>query len=375
MKYPIAAFVFLMWLLSGVISAQTAAPRKSTETRPRRVEPVRKALDPKTNVAVGEEVSAGDVIRINTNLVTVPVSVLDRDGRFVPNLQRKDFRVFEDDVEQSIAYFEPTESAFTVALLLDTSASTRFQLSEIKEAAIAFARQLRPQDRVLVVTFNDEILILTEATNDQEVISEVIQTYATTGRSTRLYDALNLVIDERLNPLKGRKAVVLFTDGVDTSSHLATYESSLHQAEELDALIYPIQYDTASYVRATQGNITIVTGRSNWPFPGSTSPRVIYGRGRGTTAADYERGDKYLHELAYRSGGRLHKANDSTQLAQAFTSIAEELRRQYRIGYYPRSGSEPGEDRRQIKVSVARANVAVRARNSYLRTSSAKPIQ
>lgn len=216
---------------------------------------------------------------------------------------------------------------------------------------------------------------MTEATNDQEVISEVIQTYVTTGRSTRLYDALNLVINERLNPLKGRKAMVLFTDGVDTSSHVATYESSLHEAEELDALIYPIQYDTASYVQATQGSITIVTGRSNWPFPGNTSPRVIYGRGRGTTAADYERGDKYLHELAYRSGGRLHKANDPTQLAQAFTSIAEELRRQYRLGYYPRSGSDQGEDRREIKVSVARPNVVVRARNSYLRRRSAIPIQ
>jgi VWFA-related protein len=374
MKYPIAAVVFLMWLLSGVITAQTAAPPKRTETRPRRVEPIRTASDPKTNVAVGEEVSSGDVVRINTNLVTVPVSVLDRDGRFVPNLQRKDFSVFEDGVAQSIAYFEPTESAFTVALLLDTSASTRFQLAEIKEAAIAFAGQLRPQDRVLVVTFSDQILLLTEATNDQEVITEVIQTYVTTGRSTRLYDALNLVINQRLNPLKGRKAIVLFTDGVDTSSHLATYESSLHEAEELDALIYPIQYDTASQVQTAQGSITIVTGR-NWPFPGSTSPRVIYSRGRGTTATDYERGNKYLHELAERSGGRLHQANDRTQLAQAFTTIAEEIRRQYRLGYYPSSGSDQGDERRQLKVSVARPNVAVRARNSYLRRSSANPIQ
>ena len=370
MKYPVAAFV-LMWLLSGVIAAQTTAPATRTETRPRRVEPLGKPLDPKTNVAVGEEVSAGDVIRINTNLVTVPVSVLDRDGRFVPNLQRKDFSLFEDGVEQSIAYFEPTESPFTVALLIDTSASTRFQLSEIKESAIEFARQLRPQDRVLIVTFSDQILLLTEATNDQNVITEVIQTYVTTGRSTRLYDALNLVINQRLNPLKGRKAIVLFTDGVDTSSHLATYESSLHEAEELDALIYPVQYDTASYVQAAQGSITIVTGRGT----GSTSSRLIYGRGRGTTAADYERGGKYLHELAERSGGRLHKANDPTQLAHAFTSIAEELRRQYRLGYYPRSGSEPGDERRQLKVSVARPNVAVRARNSYLRRSSANPIQ
>jgi len=102
-----------------------------------------------------EEVSEGDVVRVDTTLVTVPVSVLDRQGRFVPNLRREDFSVFENDIEQSIAYFEPAEKPFTVALVLDTSASTHFHLWEIKEAAIAFASQLRPQDRVLVVSFND----------------------------------------------------------------------------------------------------------------------------------------------------------------------------------------------------------------------------
>src|SRR5207237_8039247 len=98
-----------------------------------------------------EEVGEGDVVKVDTSLVTVPVSVLDRDGRFVPNLKREDFSIFENGVEQSIAYFEPAEKPFTVALLLDTSASTHFHLDEIREAAIAFAKQLRPQDRVLVV--------------------------------------------------------------------------------------------------------------------------------------------------------------------------------------------------------------------------------
>src|SRR5262249_38883164 len=149
------------------------------QTRPRRVGNVKPSV---------EEVSAGDVVRINTTLVTVPVSVLDRQGRFVSGLKREDFRLFEKGVEQSIVHFEPTEMPFCVALLVDTSASTRFDLQEIKEAAIEFARQLRPQDRVLVVTFNDEVYLLTEATNDFERISEVIKRKARPGQSTRLYD-------------------------------------------------------------------------------------------------------------------------------------------------------------------------------------------
>ncbi|HEX5835787.1 MAG TPA: VWA domain-containing protein [Pyrinomonadaceae bacterium] len=328
-----------------------------------------------------EEVSEGDVVRIDTAFVSVPVSVLDRQGRFVPDLQQKDFRVFENGVEQPIAYFEPTEKPFTVALLLDMSASTRFHLWEIKEAAIAFAKQLRPQDRVLVVAFSDEVLLLTEATSDLEVVTTVIEANANAGSSTRLYDAVNLVVNERLDKIQGRKAIVLFTDGVDTSSYIATYESTLREAEELDALIYPIQYDTTDYAKAMQGggNVTVVTTTSNWPFPGTSSSRQVYGApsngqpAPGTTKLDYERADRYLHLMADNTGGRLYRANDRKQLAQAFSSIAEELRRQYSIGYYPQSGTGQADARRQIKVSVERSNVAVRARNSYLRRTGNAP--
>ena len=322
-----------------------------------------------------EEVGEGDVVRIDTNLVTVPVSVLDRQGRFVPGLRSEDFRVVENGIEQKIAYFEPTEKPFTVALVLDMSASTHFHLWQIKEAAIAFAKQLRPQDRVLVVTFNDEVLLLTEATNDLNVVNAVIQEYANTGDSTRLYDAVSLVINERLNKIQGRKAIVLFTDGVDTASYQATYQSTLREVEELDALIYPIQYDTTDYMRAMQnaGNITVTTTTNGgWPFPSSSSTRVIQGTPStgtplpGTTKADYTRAENYLHQLADKTGARLYQANDPAQLADAFARIAEELRRQYSLGYYPQTPVQSGEPR-EIKVRVNRPNLAVRARNSYIK--------
>lgn len=328
-----------------------------------------------------EEVGEGDVVRVDTTLVTVPVSVVDHQGRFVPNLKREDFKVFENDVEQSIAYFEPSEKPFTVALLLDTSASTHFKLSEIKDAAIAFAKQMRPQDRVLVVSFNDEVLLLTEATNDFDAIETVIETYATSGNSTRLYDAVDLVVNERLNKIKGRKAIVLFTDGVDTSSRDATYESTLREAEELDALIYPIQYDTSDYMRAmnaaNSGTVTVTTTRRHWPFGTSTQTYTIPGNVTtpipGSTRADYERADRYLHALADETGGRLYEANDTTQLSQAFARIAEELGRQYSIGYYPKSGGAQGSERRQIRVRVRQPDLAVKARDGYTKSSAQDP--
>jgi VWFA-related protein len=324
-----------------------------------------------------DEVGEGDVVRIDTNLVTVPVSVLDRDGRFISDIQREQFKVFENGVEQKITYFEPTEKPFTVALLLDTSGSTFFHLWEIKEAAIKFAKQLRPQDRVLIVTFDRLVMLLTEATNDLKVVTEVIERNAITGFSTRLYDAIDLVIKARLSKIEGRKSIVLFTDGVDTASYQATYQSTLHEVEELDALIYPIQYDTTDFVDAqTRTNTTIVTttirGRH---FPTRSSSQVTYGTpkasGPGTSIGDYKLADQYLHQLATKTGGRLYKANDQRQLSDAFSKIAEELRHQYSLGYYPQTTLQSGE-RREIKVRVDQTNVAVRARDSYVQRVTAK---
>ena len=318
-----------------------------------------------------EEVGEGDVIRIDTNLVTVPVSVLDRDGRFISDLGREQFKVFENGVEQKIAYFESTEKPFTVALLLDTSGSTFFHLWEIKEAAITFAKQLRPQDRVLVVTFDRLVMLLTEATNDQNVIAEAVERNAITGFSTRLYDAINLVIKARLNKIEGRKAIVLFTDGVDTASYQATYQSTLREIDELDVLIYPVQYDTTDFVDAqTRTNATIMTttlrGRN---FPARSSSQVTYGtpkaNGPGTSIGDYKLADQFLHQLATKTGGRLYQANVRTQLRDAFSKIAEELRHQYSLGYYPQTTLQSGE-RREIRVRVDQPELAVRARDSYV---------
>jgi len=355
---------------SGPVSSQREPVLFGTELSPAVNAPA--TVAPVTTVEVAE----GDVVRIDTNLVTVPVSVFDRQGRLIPNLQRESFSVFEDGVEQQIKHFEPTEKPFTVALVLDTSGSTVFHLWEIKEAAIAFAKQLRPQDRVLVVTFNDLVMLLTEATSDLKVVTEVIQRGANTGFSTRLYDAVALVINERLNKIDGRKAIVLFTDGVDTKSYLATYQSTLREAEELDALIYAIQYDTTDFATATQtpsNNVMILRRRTpSWPYD---TTQVIKGPTipvPGTAIGDYQLADRYLHQLSEKTGALLYKANDREQLAAAFSKIAGELRSQYSLGYYPKIASQSG-GRHLIKVQVSQPDLAVRARESYVQKVLPKP--
>lgn len=316
----------------------------------------------------GETVE-GDVLRIDTTLVTVPFSVKDRNGRYIPDLTRGDFRVFEEGVEQKITYFATIDQPFTVVLVIDTSGSTNFRLEEIQDAAISFVKQLRAEDRVMVVSFDDSIDVLSEPTNDFDKLTKAIRR-TRTGGGTRLYDAVDQVINKHLKRITGRKAVVLFTDGVDTTSRRATYESTIRQAEELDALIYPVSYNTNNGFGSVGGprQIPLPGGRGGisigLPFPripGTTGG----GRGGGSSDGDYRRAATYLQELAQKTGGRVYNGDSVMGLSQAFAWVAEELRRQYTLGYYPSPRGQEGQ-RRQIKVRVNQPSLAVTARDSYI---------
>src|SRR5882672_1618717 len=329
------ALVALLALFAVSLSAQTrqrrvgqnptvSAPSSSNASRPPVLGGANRTpgAQPKggsPRVDGPEEVDAGDVIRVDTTLVTIPVSVTDRDGRYIPNLRKEDFRLWEDGVEQSVAFFASVDKPFSVVLMLDTSGSTRFRLEDIQDAAITFVNQLRQDDRVMVVSFDDDLRVLTEFTSDRYRLRDAIRR-TRPGNGTRLYDALDLVMNQRLNRVEGRKAIVLFTDGVDTTSRHSSYTSNVRDAEELDALIYPVQYDTYNDMSGRGG--------SGWPgagrWPNSNADilgqilGVVFGKGggrnsggAGTSKREYDVANRYLHELSERTGARSYQA-DST---------------------------------------------------------------
>lgn len=351
------------------------------QTRPRVAQPNPEplpspspVLQPAQPITAGESSAPGpaqaslDVVRIDTTLVTVPVSVRDRDGRFIPDLQKQDFKIYEEGIEQEIAYFAPTETPFTVLLMIDTSASTWSKLRQIKAAAKTFVQQLRPEDQVGVISFGMGVKVQSKPTSDRRKINKGIDD-TSRGLSTHLYDAMEKLMQKYLTPIKGRKAVVLFTDGVDATSNHATYESTIHIAEELDALIYSIRYDTYD-VSADKGDTADPLPRlrlpgilGKLPLP-SIGPNN--GGGAGSSRTDYDRGERYLHQLADLTGGRVYEASrDLSDLQVAFSNIADELGRQYSIGYYPQRKGRTG-DVRKIKVKVSRPEVAVRSRDNYV---------
>ncbi len=324
-KRPVSVWPSLRGGVGSNPQTATASNGKSTPAAP--------------NAADGDE-----VVLVETNLITIPVSVFDRHGLYIPNLKKEDFKIYEDGKEQQIEYFGTSEKPFTVVLLIDTSPSTEYEIDEIRDAARAFVDQLKPQDKVMVIEFDGNVHVLTEATGDRPTIYKAIKR-ADFGGGTSLYDAVTFSLSRRLQAISGRKAVVLFTDGVDTQSSKSNYDSTLALAEESDSLIFPIYYNTFDKTRQD-----MVWGP---PAP-------------GTTAREYAVGKKYLEELAAYTGGRVFRPEATPGgLTAAFEGIAEELRRQYNLGYIPSEDSKAGQ-RKQIKVRVDRPNLVLRSRDSYI---------
>ncbi|HET6975614.1 MAG TPA: VWA domain-containing protein [Pyrinomonadaceae bacterium] len=343
--------------------------RKTTDPKAAKPEAAKPGDDgiTQSNVDPNGETVEGDVIKFDTSLVMVPVTVMDRNGRYVPLLKRENFRIQENGVDQKIAYFATTDAPFSVILLIDTSGSTQVRLDDIHRSAIKFVEKLKPTDRVMVMSFDDRIEVECKATTDRDEITRAIR-HTRTGGGTRLYDAVDDIFRKQLKTLEGRKAVVLFTDGVDTTSHRASYESTIRLAEESDASIYSVDYDTSGGMMSN--GIPRPGGRGTifgLPLPSPGIP----GQSRNGTPGDYQRAVRYLHALADMTGGRFYSGDGLYGIDQAFTWIAEELGRQYSLGYYPTTAGKDGE-RRQIKVKTTEANLVVKARDSYIYSEKSK---
>ena len=283
------------------------------------------------------------------------------------------------------------------------SYSTTFKIDEIQNAAIAFIDQLRPDDRVMVVSFDEDVHMLCEPTNDRkQIYSAIRSTKIATG--TSLYEAVELAMNSRLRSIKGRKAIVLFTDGVDTTSRRSNDLENLRDAMELDALIYPIRYDTFADVQSMKnrvpvplpgganipgtglpGGISIPLPHSkrdprndprndpndptnfprNDPFPGQTThPSPTSPGQKGTTAEEYRFAEEYLNQLALRTGGRVSLAQSYGNLNSRFCQDRQRTPRILQHRLLPEGRGHAGNHRR-IKVKVNQPDVAVRTRDSY----------
>ncbi len=241
-----------------------------------------------------------ETIRIDTNLISVPVIVSDRSDHYMSGLRIQDFKLYDNDVEQKISFFDAAQEPLNVVLLLDTSRSTYGVLGEIKNAAREFLNELRPQDRAMIVSVME------------------------TSKSV-------------LQPVTGRKAIILLTDGRDGGSRIGAGELLAYESEA-DAMIYSIYYE------------------SSFRRGGLRLPRR-HQQQRDVGAIDF------LKKLSDVTGGYFY-GSKSTDLKRAFDLAAKELRSQYRLGFYPDKVAQDG-SLRSLKVRVDRVDVSVRSRRQY----------
>jgi len=299
-------------------------------------------------VAADDQVPSPEAFRVQTALVNVPVIVTDAQGRYIPGLEAKDFRLYQDGLPEPVTLFAAVQEPIQVALLLDTSKSTVPVLKKIKKAAANFLQQLRPQDRAMVITFDSDIELACYLTEDRRELQRALQAVQV-GRSvgTRMRDALLDTSNRRLQRTQGRRAIVILTDGQDNGSQI-TAPALLSFAAGSDIPIYSVFYrvDPRELAKKLFG-VSI------------SSPKT----GRRGWEKREEEAAAYMEKISDFSAGRFYRSGVD-DLKTTFAQVAEELRHQYLLGFYPQKEKLDGKAH-ALRVEVNRPDVQLRARSSY----------
>src|SRR2546423_5062484 len=222
MRRSVHVLFALILLAVAQVFAQTPIQKPQTETPP-----------PDQDI---------EKLKIDTNLVTVPVIASSRTGTYIADLKKEEFKLSEDSVPQEIAFLASIDAPFHVVLMLDTSNSTEEKLPLIQHAAIAFLEQLAPKDQVKVISFDGELHDWNDFTSDKAALRNAIA-QTKTGNDTHVYDAVQLALNS-LRPIQGRKAMVVFTDGMDWHSETSSFDSTIKDLDESGVIVYPIRFNT-----------------------------------------------------------------------------------------------------------------------------------
>jgi VWFA-related protein len=294
-----------------------------------------------------EEVSEDDVIRVDTELVSVNVSVVDRGtSHGVNDLVKEDFRLYENNAAQQILHFESSSAPFNLVLLVDLSGSTAKVVELIKSAALHFVDAARPFDRIGVITFAGSQVVVSPLTTDHVLLHDRINGIQKPDGSTKLYDSLSFAMDEVFRESKDsrRNAIVVISDGLDSvmpnvtgEGSTLSYQELIRQAREFDGVIYSIWTDTQSYEPLSPGDIQQET---------------------------FDLAHDQMKEIADVGGGAFYECLKLQDLAGAYDRVVADLGTLYTLSYRPANRVRDG-SWRAIRVSVNRPNAVARGKRGY----------
>lgn len=372
------SLVFLCLVLPGAVAQQTSSASAETSAK------------------------AAPDLSVDARLVNLPVVVRDKKGALVQNLTKADFSLQVDGHPQTIRYFDiDTNLPLTLGLLVDTSLSQRSVIDEERNASSAFLDKMlaTPKDQAFVIQFARQVELLGDLTNSRPKLQAALKQIDTpspnsqtssdpddsndsggrrgTGHShggTALYDAVFLASDELMQKQKGRKALIILSDGVDRSSK-ESLNKALETAQRADTIIYAIYFKGEQSQQQDWGRHG---GGGGGRFPGGGYPGGGYpgggypgGRGGGGNPGGPSRGGesqvdgkKILRQMSEETGGRLFEVSKKQTVAQIYDQIAEELRAQYRLGYTP-DPTAAAEGYHQVDLTAHRKDLYIQTRDGY----------
>ena len=382
--------------LGGQVTGQ-----QPNQQRPRRVTKDESQSPAKASPELSaEEVDEGDVVRVETQLVSVPAVVTNSAGRPLPGLRAENFLLFENGQQQKITNFATTEAPFEIALLLDTSGSTRVDVDLIRQAANSFIDALRPGDRVAIVAFNTtrqgqtvaaKVEVLSKLTGDRKLLRTAIDSLGSSN-GTPFYDALERIASEVFleaprEELRGRRAIVALTDGVDSTSN-SDFQTARSRLSRAGIASYFIEVNTEDFVEdrllkdcQDDGRLTLSAKQLQ------RYRQVFVPRARPEDFVDfcqmgpfermqisrdlYNLARREMDALAKASGGRNFLAASLQDARAAFARVATEIGTQYSLGYYPTNKARDGKFRTiRVEVQGAPDKAQVRAREGYVAPKS-----
>lgn len=303
----------------------------------------------------GQEIDHDDVISIETSEVLLPVTVRDSSGRLVTELQRKDFRVFEDGRQQVFSDLALRQVPVDVVLMIDTSSSVSTYLDIFSQAAEEFTQKLGPQDRISLIKFDDRVELLQDWTQSRFQLRRALRRI-TPGMFTRFNDALFLAAREQLQRARARHAILVLTDGIDSGRGNTTIEAALRELLRAGVSVYVVSNTRIEHVRKRAELDSLLT---------STESVMKFNELRIGDLSESLRvldlSERSLEKLAAATGGRLYTPESFDKLDSVYREVAEELRHQYALYYTPLDKARDGRFRRvKVETSDPRSRVTTR---------------
>jgi Ca-activated chloride channel family protein len=272
-------------------------------------------------------------LRLNTDLVVLSVTVTNEAGKYAHGLKAKDFALTEDGVTQAVDSFSAEEAPFAAAILVDMSGSMSYKFSLVRAAAASFVEQIRDNDQVAVYGFNNKVKQFQDFSNVRDITDYIWDAEA--RESTKLYDCLNEAIDALATRVEKRRAILLISDGCDTSSQKANLDAVMKKALAAGVNIYTVDLI------------------DNSEMTGSSTEMLMLRRGQSE-----------MKEFATQTGAQYVHSPKGDNLQEAFNNIIDELRNQYTLTYYTTNSKRDGRYRK-INVTISNPKLSARTRRGY----------